>query len=129
MDVFNLITSLNNSKVFSGIIMIAMNLGSKYISMELNESQEDFLNTKTIRRIIIFAVFFMATRDVFLSVILTIIFILFVGSLFNDNSKFCLIKKKNPKTKIIVKDDFLKAKKIIKKYEKQLFLKNNKKTN
>ena len=54
MDLLNLIASLNDSKIFSGIIMIAMNLGSKYISMELNETQEDFLNTKTIRRIIIF---------------------------------------------------------------------------
>ena len=129
MDLLNLIASLNESKIFSGIIMIAMNLGSKYISMELNETQEDFLNTKTIRRIIIFAVFFMATRDVLLSVILTIVFILFVGSLFNDNSKFCLIKKKNPKTKLIVKEDFQKAKKIIKKYEKQLMLKHNQKSN
>lgn len=129
MDLLNLIASLNDSKIFSGIIMIAMNLGSKYISMELNETQEDFLNTKTIRRIIIFAVFFMATRDVLLSVILTIVFILFVGSLFNDSSKFCLIKKKNPKTKLIVKEDFQKAKKIIKKYEKQLMLKHNQKSN
>ena len=103
-----------------------MNLGSKYISMELNETQEDFLSQKTIRRIIIFAVFFVATRDILISVILTIVFILFIGSLFNDTSKFCIIKKKNPKTKLIQKQDVEKAKKIIKKYEKQLILKHSK---
>ena len=126
MEIISLITSLNNSKIFSGLIMIMMNLGSKYISMELNETQEDFLSQKTIRRIIIFAVFFVATRDILISVILTIVFILFIGSLFNETSKFCIIKKKNPKTKLIQKQDVEKAKKIIKKYEKQLILKHSK---
>ena len=125
MDFLGLISSLNNSKIFSGLIMIAMNLGSKYISMELNESQEEFLSKKLIRRIIIFAVFFVATRDILISIVLTIIFILFIGNLFNDSSKFCLIKKTNPKTKLIIKEDVEKAKKIIKRYEKQLMLKHN----
>ena len=96
MDFLTIISSLNNSKFFSGIIMIMMNLGSKYISLELNDSQEDFLSKTIIRRIIIFAVFFVATRDILMSILLTIIFILFIGSLFNDNSKFCLIKKVIP---------------------------------
>jgi len=106
--------------------MILMNLGSKYVSMELSEVQEEFLSRKLIRRILVFAIFFMATRDVLVSIILTGIFILFIGSLLNDNSKFCLIKKKNPKTKIIDKEDVEKAKKIIKKYEKQQMMRNNK---
>ena len=58
MDFIGIISSLNNSKIFSGLIMIMMNLGSKYISMELNESQEEFYSKKIIRRIIIFAIFF-----------------------------------------------------------------------
>ena len=94
--------------------------------MELSEVQEEFLSRKLIRRILVFAIFFMATRDVLVSIILTGIFILFIGSLLNDNSKFCLIKKKNPKTKIIDKEDVEKAKKIIKKYEKQQMMRNNK---
>ena len=60
-----------------------MNLGSKYISLELNDSQEDFLSKTIIRRIIIFAVFFVHTRDILMSILLTIIFILFIGSLFS----------------------------------------------
>ena len=126
MSFFTIFDILNNSKYFSGFIMILMNLGSKYVSMELSEVQEEFLSRKLIRRILVFAIFFMATRDVLVSIILTGIFILFIGSLLNDNSKFCLIKKKNPKTKIIDKEDLEKAKKIIKKYEKQQMMRNNK---
>ena len=117
MSFFTIFDILNNSKYFSGFIMILMNLGSKYVPLELSEEQEEFLSKKVIRRLLVFAIFFMATRDVLVSIILTGIFILFIGSLLNDNSKFCLIKKRNPKTKIIDKEDVEKAQKIIKKYE------------
>jgi hypothetical protein len=96
-----------------------MNLGSKYVSLELSEAQEEFLSRKSVRRILIFAIFFMATKDIIISLLLTGTFLLFIGSLFNDESKYSIIKKKNPKTKIIFKDDVIKAQKIIKKYEKQ----------
>ena len=119
MSFFGLISSLNNSKYFSGALMILMNLGSKYVGLELSEFQDEFLSKKIIRRIIIFTIFFIATRDIIISIILTGLFILFIGGIFNDNSKFCLIKKHNPKTKLITREDVSKAKKIINKYEKQ----------
>ena len=34
------LASLNNSKFFAGIVMIMMNIGSKYISIKLTKSQE-----------------------------------------------------------------------------------------
>ena len=37
------INSLNNSKYFAGIAMLLLNIGSKYISIELSDSQEEFL--------------------------------------------------------------------------------------
>jgi hypothetical protein len=125
MNIYGAISSLNNSKFFSGILMILMNLGSKYVSMELSELQEDFLSKKIIRRFIVFTIFFISTRDIFISILLTILFILFIGGILNDNSKFCLIRKTNPKTKLISKDDVEKAKKVVKKYEKQEMLKKS----
>ena len=71
-----------------------MNLG--LMSMELSELQEDFLNKKIIRRFIVFTIFFIATRNIFISILLTILFILFIGGILNDNSKFCLIRN-NPR--------------------------------
>ena len=119
MDLLGIISSLNNSKFFSGALMILMNLGSKYVGLELSEFQDEFLSKKIIRRIIVFTIFFISTRDIVISIVLTGIFIIFIGGILNDNSKFCLIKKHNPKTKLINKDDVIKAKKIISKYEKQ----------
>tara|TARA_B100000900_G_C20270643_1_gene589854 strand:+ start:221 stop:613 length:393 start_codon:yes stop_codon:yes gene_type:complete len=119
MDLYQKINKLNQSKLFAGILMILMNLGSKYIALELSETQEEFLSNIVIRRIVIFVVAFIATRDIIISLVLTGVFILLVSGLFNDNSDLCIIRKNNPKTKIVTKDDFIKANKIIKKYEKQ----------
>ena len=42
MDLYQKINKLNQSKLFAGILMILMNLGSKYIALELSETQEEF---------------------------------------------------------------------------------------
>ena len=126
MDIYKKINQLNHSKLFAGILMILMNLGSKYIALELSETHEEFLSNIVIRRIVIFVVIFIATRDIIISLVLTAVFILLVSGLFNYNSNLCIIKNNNIKTKVITRDDVSKANKIIKKYEKQELLKNKK---
>ena len=37
------IYSLNSSKFFTGLVMITLNISSKYITLELSESQEDYI--------------------------------------------------------------------------------------
>ena len=39
----NNIGSLNNSRFFAGIVMLMLNLGSKYVSVNLSKTQEEFL--------------------------------------------------------------------------------------
>jgi len=102
---------LNNSKLFAGIIMILLNIGSKYIVMELSDTHEEFFNNIIIRRIIVFTVVFTATRDIITSLILTGVFILLVSGLFNEDSKFSVLKKK-PKKKYN-KNDIHNAQKVM----------------
>ena len=119
MDIYQIINSLNNSRFFAGILMILMNLGSKYISLELSESQDEFFSNIIIRRIIIFTVVFIATKDIIISFIITTCFIILVSGIFNENSKFCLVKNNSRKTKIISREQMEKAKKILYNYEPQ----------
>ena len=86
--------ALNNSKFFAGIIMLTMNIGSKYISIELSKSQEDYVKYTIGRQILIFAILWMGTRDIIVALILTCVFILFADYLFNDNSKYCILSDK-----------------------------------
>lgn len=85
--------SINNSKYFYAITMILLNMGAKYLEMDLVDSHRQFLSSKAIRRIIIFTVSFVATRDVIASLIITASFVIIVLNLFNENSEYCLIPK------------------------------------
>lgn len=111
--------TLNNSKYFAGIMMILLNLGSRYLIMELSESQEQMFNNKIIRRFTIFTIVFIATRDIYVSFILTAIFIIFVSNLFNENSNYCIIKTQKKIFKSVTKNDYEKAKSLVKLYELQ----------
>lgn len=121
---------LNNNKYFVGIIMILLNLGSKYISVELSQSQEKILGSPVIRRLILFTVFFTATRDIWISFLLTAAFVILVGGIFNDDSEYCLIPKRYrsydyDKNQKISEQDIAKAKEIISLSEKKEKNKNN----
>lgn len=115
MNILNSINNsfnvLNNSKLFAGIVMILLNLGSRFIVMELSDTHEEFLNNVVIRRIIVFTVVFTATRDITTSLILTGVFVILVSGLFNEDSKYCILPKK-PKKKYN-KNDIHSARKVL----------------
>ena len=123
--IFKTFDSLNQSKYFAGIMMLVLNLGSKYITMELSESQDELLKNKIIRRFLVFTVVFVATRDIYVSLILTGIFIILVSGLFNENSSYSLVTK--PVISAVSEDEYRQALKIIKSYEFQKKKKNNNK--
>jgi hypothetical protein len=91
---YSVLSILNDNKFFAGIIMLIMNIGSKYVSIELSKTQENYIKYSLGRQILVFAILWVGTRDVFTSLVLTAIFILLADYLFNENSKFCLIPNK-----------------------------------
>ena len=86
--------SLNDSKFFAGIVMLIMNIGSKYAVVELSHTQESYLKYNLGRQLLIFSILWVGTRDIFISLILTAVFILLVDYLFNENSRYCIIPEK-----------------------------------
>ena len=85
------IYSLNDSKFFAGIVMLIMNIGSKYIVVELSHTQESFMKYTLGRLLLIFSILWIGTRDIVTSLLLTAVFVLLVDYLFNENSKYCII--------------------------------------
>ena len=85
---------LNNSKFFAGVVMIMLNIGSKYITIELSKSQEEYLKNNVGRQILIFAISWMGSRDILTALALTAIFTVLTNHLFNEESQFCIIPKK-----------------------------------
>ena len=73
---------INENKYFIGIAMILLNIGARFIIDELDDDLRKMISNKFIRRLFIFCSFFMATRDLFTAVILTIIFIILINEVF-----------------------------------------------
>jgi hypothetical protein len=94
LSVHNAIKALNHSKLFAGIIMLLMNIGSRYIQVKFSKSQEAFLKNYVVREVLIFAVCWMATRDVYLSILLTAAFFVLTEHLFNEDSSYCVLPQK-----------------------------------
>jgi hypothetical protein len=90
-SIFSNLRLLNDSKFFAGLVILTMNIGSKYISVELSKTQENYIKYSLGRQILIFAIIWMGTRDIVTSLVMTILFILFADYLFNEHSKYCII--------------------------------------
>jgi hypothetical protein len=91
---FNTLYLLNDSKFFAGVVMLVMNIGSKYAIIELSKTQESYLKYSLGRQLLVFSILWVGTRDIFISLILTVVFIVFVDYLFNENSRYCIIPEK-----------------------------------
>jgi hypothetical protein len=95
------INNMNENKLFIGLMVITVTIGGRFIVDELNDNQKKMINSKVIRRVFVFCVFFMATRDIFTSLMLTIVFALIMISLINDDdNQKELSKKEKMQTKI-----------------------------
>ena len=82
---------LNTSPILAGIMMIVLNIGSKYVEMGFSESQEMAVKSLITREILIFAMAYTATKNIPIALILTASFIVLSNGLFNDQSKFCIM--------------------------------------
>ena len=82
---------LNNSRFFAGVVMILLNIGSKFISVQFSKSTEEYLKFSITKQILVFAMAWMATRDIYTSLVLTAVFVVLSEFLFNEESTFCIV--------------------------------------
>jgi hypothetical protein len=88
-----LIESINGSKLFVGLMMIFLNIGSRFITIDLSHTQKEYLTNSILRQVLIFAIAFIGTRDVIISLILTAVFTILVDGLFNEKSPIGILPK------------------------------------
>ena len=86
------ITSLNSNPYFIGSMMLLLNLGGRHLATGLTPEQDKFFQNAWFRRTLLFVVFFVATRNIISSFFMTVIFVLLIGFLFNDQSTLYIFK-------------------------------------
>lgn len=99
------IESLNQSKFFAGIIMLILNIGSKFITVEFSDSQEAYLRNVLGRQLLVFAICFVATKDLLIALALTAVFSVLADHLFNENSRYCMLPESFKKLKDAIDTD------------------------
>ena len=88
------INKLNRSKYFLGVFIIFLNLGSKFITIRMNDYHERVLRDTVGRELMIFAICFVGTRDILASILMSSLFIILNDYLFDEKSAFCIIPRK-----------------------------------
>ena len=84
----SLLTSFNTNPYFIGIMMLLMNLGGRFLAMEVTKGQEKFFQDPWVRRLLIIIVIFIATRNLFVAFWLGLAVILVLSILLNETSPF-----------------------------------------
>ena len=82
--------------------MLILNLGGRFLSLEVSKGQEQFFSNPIIRRFLLFVVLFVGTRNILVAAGMTIIIIILLGYLLNENSDLFIFNstavKKSVKT-------------------------------
>ena len=86
---------INHSKLFAGFVMILLNIGSRFVKIEVTKSQEKYLKKSLRRHLMIFAVTWLGTRDVLIALTITAVFNVLIDYLLNEKSRFCIIPHKH----------------------------------
>lgn len=85
------VLAMNQSKIFAGLVIILLNVSSKFVSIKLSKTMEGYLKYTFSRDVLVFAMAWMGTRDIYTAVIITILFSICANFLFNEQSQFCCL--------------------------------------
>jgi hypothetical protein len=123
----NNIKSVNDSKLFAGLMIIILNISSKFVTIKLSKSMESYLKFTFSRDILVFAIAWMGTRDIYIAFFMMVIFIIFMDYLLNEDSPFCCLSENfttyhvnlldNPE--IVTDEEIKKAQEVLEKAKTQ----------
>ncbi len=119
---------LNNSKIFAGMMIIILNISSRFVTIKLSKTMEAYLKHTFSKQILVFTIAWMGSRDIYTAMIMTIIFIIVTEYLFNEDSSLCCLSESfkdyhlnidENGDGIISEEEIKKAKEMIEKVELQ----------
>jgi hypothetical protein len=87
------LTAVASSPYTIAVAIFLLNMGGRFLPFEISKGQEKFLNQPIFRRLIIFVIFFVATRNIVTATWMSILVIVSIGYLFNENSSLYLFGK------------------------------------
>ena len=87
----NNIQQLNTSKIFAGLVVIILNIASRFVTLRISKSMESYLKFTLSRDILIFCIVWMGSREIYIALLFTFLFTFIVDYLLNEESSFCIL--------------------------------------
>jgi len=82
---------LSGSKLVWGAAAITASMGSRFIVGDITPAQQGVLRSPLVRRVVVFCMIFLPTRDILLSICMTVVFFALMDGLLNEHSRYCLL--------------------------------------
>jgi hypothetical protein len=122
----DVVTTMNTSKYFAGIIVLTLNIASKFVTIKLGKTMESYLKFTFSKHVLIFAMAWMGTRDIYTALLISVIFFLLSDYLFHEDSPYCCLPASFKDYHLtllenseVTEDEIKKAKEVLEKAEKQ----------
>jgi uncharacterized membrane protein len=131
----NNIQAVNNSKIFAGLMIITLNIVSKFANFKLSKTLESYFKYTFSRQILVFAIAWMGTRDIYVAAFITLLYVIVTEYLFHEDSNMFVLSEdfrdkhismlENDTGEKITDEDVARAKNILKKAKDQNMLKDD----
>jgi hypothetical protein len=122
------IDNINHSKIFAGLALLMLNVGSKHIDISLTPAQQALFKNSITKQILIFSIAWVGSRDVYTALVITCGYVLLTEILLNGNSNYNVLPEQLKKLEtdmdtnndgIIQEAELDKAINIIRKYKEK----------
>lgn len=120
------IQSINNSKMFAGLMIITLNVVSRFVNIKLSKTMESYLKFTFSKQILVFAIAWMGTRDIYIALLITCLFVLFTEYLFHEESALFVLPEEFTERHldllekdVVTEEEIIKAKSVLEKAKKQ----------
>ena len=88
------IDNINKSKIFAGLALLMLNVGSKHIDISLSPAQEALFKNSITKQFLIFSIAWVGSRDVYTALLITCGYVLITEILLNGKSNFSVLPEK-----------------------------------
>jgi hypothetical protein len=102
----NHIQNVNNSKVFTGFMIVSLNIISKFVNIKMSKTMEAYLKVSFSKYLLIFIIAWMGTRDIYIAFTVMIFGIFIIDYLLNEESKFCILPAKFKEENLNISENF-----------------------
>lgn len=123
----NNVKSISDTKLFAGIMIIILNIGSRFVNIKISKTLESYLKHTFSRDILLFAIVWMGSRDIFVALGMTILLVFLLDYILNEESPFCCFPEQftsyhlgllEEESQTIQKDEIEKALDVLEKAKK-----------